>query len=117
MKITPSHQRILLALDREGDMDAAEIAEAAHVAPSTLSGGRYLTTLMALGLIRVARWERQERSGPARPIYSVSPGVSKPRPKPYTNGQKCKRWRRRTGYRSAEWKSGRALNALIGVAA
>lgn len=117
MKLTPSMRRILMALDREGDMDAAEIAASAHVAESTLSGGGYLTKLLTMNLIRVSKWVRQERSGPATPIYSVSPGESKPKPKPYTVGQKCKRWRKKTGYRSAAWKAAQTMNELMRVTA
>ncbi len=115
MKLTPSMRRILMALERDGDMEAHEIAVAAHVAPTTLSGGGYLTKLMVMGLVRVSAWRRQDRSGPAIPTYSVSPGENKPRPRPYTAAQKCKRWRGRTGYRSAEWHQARTLNYLMGV--
>lgn len=104
MKLTPSLRRILIALKRDGDMDAAGISAAAHVGGNTLSGGGYLTKLLTMKLIRVSKWVRAEKSGPFRPIYSVSPGESKPKPEAYTAGEKTRRWRQKARYRSAEWR-------------
>lgn len=114
MNLTPSMRRILLALDREGDMDTAEISEAAHVGINTLSGGGYLTTLLSMKLIRVSRWVRNV-NGAATPIYSVSPGESKPKPRPYTNSEKTLRWRKRVGYRSKAWHAARRSAELVRV--
>lgn len=116
MKLTPSMRRILIALDREGDMDAAEIADAACVSANTLSGGGYLTKLLVLRLIRVSRWQRQEgSSGPPRPVYSTTPGENARKPRPYTNGQKSRRWKKRVAYRSAQWKATQALKELANL--
>ncbi len=116
MKLTPAMRRILIALDRDGDMQASEIAENAYVSPNTLSGGGYLTKLLTMRLIRVSRWMRQEGPGPFVPVYSVSPGENKPKPRPYTPAQKTKRWRIHTGYRSAAYKQRQALDAILRIA-
>lgn len=116
MNLSPGMRRILIALDRDGDMGIDEIAEAVPLARNTLDGGRYLTALLSVGLIRVSRWERQDRSGPPRAIYSISPGKSKPKPRPYTAAQKCRRWKRRVGYRSAEWRRNQSLKQLTRIA-
>ena len=117
MTITPSMRRILSALDRDGDMEADEIAIAANVAESTLSGGGYLTKLLAMDMIRVSRWIRADKSGPPRPVYSVSPGKSATKPKPFTNAEKAKRWKRRAGYYKPEYAARRtakqSMDAII----
>lgn len=114
MNLTPSMRRIVMALEREGDMDSEEIAEAAHVGINTLSGGGYLQTLMLMKKIRVARWVRNLNGGPT-PIYSASPGENKPRPKPYTGAEKSRRWRKRVGYRSQAWHAARRSAELVKV--
>jgi len=117
--MTPVMRRILAALDREGDLDAREIAEAAHCSYETLTGGGYLRRMVEAELIRVARYVRSTTSGPAAPIYSVTPGANAKRPKPFTDAEKCKRWRKRAGYRSAAWKAQRSttksLSQLTGI--
>lgn len=117
MKLTPSLRRILTALEQHGDMEADEIAERACVAPSTLSGGGYLTKLLTLELIRVSKWRRQDFSGPPVPTYSVTPGESKPKPKPYTAAQKSRRWKQRVGYRSAEYMARKRVDQLLRITA
>ncbi len=88
MKLSPSLRRILMALDRHGDMQYDEIAERAHVAPATIRDGGYMLKLHIMQLVRVSRWVRSESGGPPSPVWSVSPGESKPKPKPYTDAQK-----------------------------
>jgi hypothetical protein len=112
-------RRILGALEREGDLDTREIAEAAHCSLKTLTGSGYLRRLVDAELIRVARYVRQTRSGPAAPIYSITPGANAQRPKPFTVAEKSKRWKKRAGYRSAAWKAQRSttesLSQLAGI--
>lgn len=121
MKLTPSLRRILMALDKHGDMEAPEIAESACVGVNTLSGGGYLTKLLTMGMIRVSRWERAEKCGPFRPVYSVSPGESQKKPTPYTASQKSKRWKKRVGYNKPEYresqKARHSLNELLRITA
>lgn len=121
MKLTPSLRRILRALDEHGDMEAPEIAEAACVGVNTLSGGGYLTKLLTMELIRVSRWERADKCGPFRPVYSTSPGESEKKPAVYTAAQKTKRWRKKVGYLSPEWKSRQqarhSMNELLRITA
>lgn len=111
--MTPSMRRILRALDEHGDMEPDEIAERAHVALSTLSGGGYLTKLLMLKLVRVSRWRRQDRSGPFVPTYSVTPGDSKPKPRPYTAAEKSRRWKQRVGYKSKAYMARKRLDGLL----
>lgn len=117
MKLTPSLRRILSALDKHGDMEPPEIAETACVGVNTLSGGGYLTKLLTMGLIRVSRWERADKCGPFRPVYSVSPGENAKKPSPYTNAQKSKRWKKRAGYYKPEYQRRKALAELARITA
>jgi hypothetical protein len=96
-------RRVLLALDRHGDMSAREIAEAAHVSEHTLTSGGYLTRLRNAGLIRISDWQRNS-PGPFTPIYSISQGTNKRRPKPYSVAEKCRRWKERVGYYEEEYQ-------------
>jgi hypothetical protein len=116
VRLTVSFIRILVALDTHGSMNADEIAETAAVGKETLSGGRYMAKLVELGLVRVSKWERQLTSGPFRPVYSVRPGKHAEKPKPYTNAEKSRRWRQRSGYTKAEREARRvAKNSLIAL--
>jgi len=119
MNLTPSLRRILIALDRDGDMAPADIAEAAHVSLGTLQSG-YLTKLLVMGLVRVSRWERNA-VGPFIPVYSVSKGESKPKPEPYTVAEKCKRWKKRAGYYRPDYKQRQqarhSMNELLRITA
>lgn len=111
--LTPSMRRILRALDQHGDMEADEIAERACVALSTLSGGGYLTKLLMLGMVRVSHWRRQDRSGPFIPTYSVTPGDSKPKPRPYSAAEKSRRWKQKVGYKSKSYMARKRIDTLL----
>ncbi len=119
VRLTVLFIRILVALDTHGSMNADEIAETAAVGKETLSGGRYMAKLVELGLVRVSKWERQLTSGPFRPVYSVRPGKHAEKPKPYTNAEKSRRWRKRVNYNKAENNARRAtansLNTLLAI--
>lgn len=121
MKLTPSLRRILNALDQHGDMEACEIATTAHVGENTLSGGGYMTKLLVMGLVRVSRWERADKSGPFRPVYSVTHGESVPKPAALKPSERCRRWRKKVGYRSAQWHSRQqarhSMNELLRITA
>lgn len=117
MNITPVMRRILSALDQHGDMDANDIAESACCSYETLTGGSYLRKMVDAELIRIVKYERALRSGPAVPIYSVTPGRNASRPKPYSDAEKCRRWRNRVGYGSSRWHNGKALAALVRITA
>lgn len=112
-RLTPCKRRVLLALDRDGDMASAEIAEAACVSQNYLDGGGLLRQLRAMSLIRVARWQRNS-GGAMTPIYSVSPGEDARKPRPYSGREKTRRYKQRTGYRSRAWQAARALQQLAG---
>lgn len=112
--MTPVQKRILLALDKHGDMEADEIAEIACCSYETLTAGCYMRNLVNAGLVRVAKYRRALQSGPAVPVYSVTPGVNAKRPKPYTDAEKCRRWRKKSGYRSAE-RTTQTMNELIRI--
>ena len=111
--MTPVQRRIMLALDTIGDMDAHDLAEAACCSFKTLTGGQYLKRMVEDGLIRVAKYQRATRSGPAVPIYSVTPGPNAKRPRPYTDAEKAKRWKQRTGYCRAKADAKRMFNQLV----
>lgn len=119
MKLSPSLRRILIVLDRYGDLDYEGISEHAHVASATLTGGGYMLKLHILELVRVSGWIRQESSGRPLPVWSVTPGESKPKPKPLTNAQKCRRYKQRAGYGTPEYVAHRqavaSLNALLNI--
>lgn len=114
--MTPVQKRILSALEKHGDMMVDEIAEAACCSVETLTGGGYMRKLVQMELVRVARWVRSS-TGPAAPVYSIKPGKSAERPRPYTDAEKSRRWRRRAGYRSAEWKTRKTMEQLVRITA
>ena len=116
MKLSPSLRRILLALDRHGDLGYDDIAERAHVAPATLRDGGYMLRLHIMQLVRVSRWIRSESGGPPSPVWSVSPGESKRKPKPYTDAQKSRRYKQRIGYGTPEYVANKqAKDSLIAL--
>ena len=118
MKLTPSMRRVLIAMDQHGDMSARDIAEVAHVSEYTLTSGGYLTRLRNAGLIRISDWQRNS-PGPFTPIYSVSPGADKRKPKPYSVADKCKRWKERVGYYGHEYqqrqKARKSIDQLLRI--
>lgn len=115
-RITPVMQRIIDALAQHGDMDAADLADAACTCHNTLSGGGYLRKMVERELIRVARWQRNAPGAPT-PIYSVTPGKSAKPPRSYSASERTKRWRVKTCYRSAEYARRQALAELVRITA
>lgn len=115
-RITPVMRRVLNALTEHGDMDAADLADAACTCHNTLSGGGYLRRMLDLGIIRIAKWERNAPGAPT-PIYSASLGVSVKPPRVYSRSERTKRWRVKVGYRSAEYARRQALKELARITA
>ena len=115
-RITPIMRRILAALNEHGDMDAADLADAACTCRNTLSGGGYLRKMLELDLIRVSAWRRNAPGAPT-PIYSVTPGKSAKPPRSYSASERTKRWRVKTCYRSAEYARRQALAELVRITA
>jgi hypothetical protein len=120
MNLTPSLRRILMALDKHGDMEYEDIAEHAHVAITTLRDGGYMLKLQIAGKVRVSRWIRNT-VGPFIPVWSTRPGENKPKPIPYTAAQKCARYKKRARYYSPEYRARmqakKALNELLRISA
>lgn len=112
--LTPLMRRIVHALEREGDMDARELADAACTCYDTLSGGGYLRKMLSQELIRVSGW-RRNYPGAATPIYSVTPGKSAQKPPPISRSERARRWRKRVGYYSAEYRRRVALRELVKI--
>lgn len=96
---SPSMRRILSVLEKHGDLDAEDIALEAHVSQNSLSSGGYLRYLILQGKIHIAAY-RRNFVGSASPIYRLGPGKPAKKPRAYTDAEKSKRWRMRTGYRS-----------------
>lgn len=115
-RVTPVMRRVIAALDREGDMDANDLAEAACTSRNTLCSGGYLRKMLELELIRISRWMRNAPGAPT-PVYSVSPGESVKPPKAYPPSVRSKRWRQKVGYRSEEYARGEALKKLARITA
>lgn len=100
---SPSMRRIVVALVAHGPMSPEEIALEACMSESTLTHAQYLKTLRAAGLVHVFKWDRSH-NGPPTPIWAAGPGKDAKRPKPYSTAEKCRRWKKSTGYnrRSSE---------------
>lgn len=78
MKLTPAMRAMLAALDRDGDMEPREIAATIGVHLRTIE--RIAQKLRDAELVRVAVYLKNS-SGPAIPVYSVSPGKNAKRPR------------------------------------
>lgn len=76
-----AYARILSALERQSGLTREEIAEKAHVAATTLSGGGYLRHMKELGLIYISGWRRNACGAFAIAQYSAGSGRDYPRPK------------------------------------
>lgn len=113
-RITPVMRRVIDALERDGDMDVKELADAACTSLNTLSNGGYLRKMLEMKLIRVSKYLRNS-PGAATPIYSTSPGVSAKPPRVYSRSERTKRWRVKAGYRSAEYRRGQSLKELVRI--
>ena len=115
-RITPVMQRVLDALNRDGDMDAHDLADAACTCGNYLSGGGLLRKMMELKLIRVSKYRRNNPGAPT-PIYSTTPGESAKPPRVYSTSERTRRWRVKVGYRSAEYMQRIALKQLARITA
>lgn len=78
---SPAMSRILAALARHpGGLSREEIAKAAYVSETTLSGGGYLKRLRAEGRIHISGWRRSASGSFSIPLFSLGPGPDYPRP-------------------------------------
>lgn len=74
------YARILMALQRHAGLTREEIAQHAHVAETTLSGGGYLRHMKELGLIHISGWRRNAAGAFSIPQYSAGQARDYPRP-------------------------------------
>jgi len=75
-----AYSRILAALQRTPGLSRPEIAQAAHVAASTLSGGGYLRRMKELKLIHVSGWRQSASGAFSIPLHSTGRAKDCPRP-------------------------------------
>lgn len=78
---SPAYARILAALGKHGGLTREEIARAAHVGVTTLSGGGYLQRLRRAGVIFISGWRRATSGAFSIPQFSLGSGPDFPRPK------------------------------------
>lgn len=74
-------ERILNVLRRAPGLSKEEIAEQAYISVNTLSGGGYLKSMRAQGLIFISGWRRNGAGGFTTPLYSVGSQADYPKPK------------------------------------
>lgn len=79
-QLPPAYARIVTALTRRPGLSRDEIAQQAHVAATTLSGGGYLRHMKELGLIHISGWRRNAAGAFVIPHYSAGAGRDYPRP-------------------------------------
>lgn len=77
---SPAFTRIQSALSRRGGLTRKELAAAAYVSETTLSGGGYLRQLRQQGLIHISGWRRSASGSFSIPLFSLGPGPDFPRP-------------------------------------
>jgi hypothetical protein len=77
---SPACSRILAALARRGGLTRKELAAAAYVGETTLSGGGYLQLLRLQGLIYISGWRRSAAGSFSIPQFSLGAGPDFPRP-------------------------------------
>ncbi|MDO9242373.1 MAG: winged helix-turn-helix domain-containing protein [Rhodocyclaceae bacterium] len=78
---SPAYARILAALGKHGGLTLQEIARAAHVGVTTLSGGGYLQRLRRERIIFISGWRRAASGAFSIPQFSLGDGPDFPRPK------------------------------------
>jgi hypothetical protein len=77
---SPAYIRILAALTRQDGLTRKELAAAAYVGETTLSGGGYLKRLRQQGLIHISGWRRSASGSFSIPQFSLGVGPDFPRP-------------------------------------
>lgn len=77
---SPACSRILAALARRGGLTRKELAAAAYVGETTLSGGGYLQRLRQQGLIYISGWRRSASGSFSIPQFSLGADPDFPRP-------------------------------------
>lgn len=81
---------VVLDLLSRKNATAYEMAEAAQRDTQTIYG--LVGRLRKCRQIHIADW-RRGRSGPARAVYGLGDFEDAPRPKPFSQSEKCRRWR------------------------
>lgn len=114
------YQRIAAALEKS-PMTRDEMAKTIHASPASISTA--LQAMKAHGIIHVSKWLRADR-GPFIAVLSLGPGEDAPKPKPFTQSERCLRWRGRGGdshlseklrRQSEKIAAGATLAGLLGV--
>ena len=77
---SPACSRILAALARQSGLTRKELAAAAYVGETTLSGGGYLRQLRQQRLIHISGWRRSASGSFSIPQFSLGAGPDFPRP-------------------------------------
>lgn len=77
---SPAISRILAALARQAGLTRKELAVAAYVGETTLSGGGYLRQLRQQRLIHISGWRRSASGAFSIPQFSLGSGPDYPRP-------------------------------------
>lgn len=80
LSASPAFSRILAALARQAGLTRKELAAAAYVGETTLSGGGYLRSLRQQGLIHISGWQRSASGSFSIPQFSLGAGPDFPRP-------------------------------------
>lgn len=113
--ITRTHSRILFALESEGNMTPAEVAEFWSLKTHKWVS-RCLRELLAAGIVRVAAWHRNA-DGKASPVYSITPGQNAKRPKAEGYAVWSKRYRKKIKSNGGEqyMKARNSLALLVGI--
>lgn len=99
MKLTRYQERVVAVLTKaRRPLDYQEISERAFVAVSTLV--RMMRQLRELGLVRVAKWDRNLRtSGAYTPLFSLARGKKdEPKPKAIPVTERTRAWKKRNRY-------------------
>lgn len=80
-------------------MTLEEIAEAAFISLGTVKSNGRMRMIQEAGLAHIAKWQRQINHGGApSPLWVAGPGENAERPKPYSDAQKSKRWKKKANY-------------------
>lgn len=112
--VTFTMRRILDALETSGDLEASDIADIAHTSRQTLIGSGYMRQMERAGLIRISKWQRNKRGRPT-PVYSVTPGKSRPQPHAMSSTERSAKWYRSVRLNPEEQSRKCALRDLVQI--
>ena len=102
---TPLRDAAIELLKECGPLDCQSIAQL--LAANERSLWNTLKKALALKLVHVHDWERQDGPGIPRPIYKAGPGKNKPRPAPIPRSETNRRYQRK---HAAALKIGRIVS-------